>query len=532
MTDLHILADRLLAVRHRLDPLDDAFAILNRNTCGLPGLTEQFIYESVVELERIENQLEEIKNPNFDIEYEIVKSQLNEAKLKCSMRLWGTFVVGYDHSPLGRISGLLPSFRAETNEDKLAFLKILNSVDTYLNSCCNQLINSYTNGRGPLASNVYAAIERWNKIIFNKGADLIPSSFDEELKIACIKIFEVKIIPSILRYCDVLISIADGCRTDEQPGLCHIFDGQRDYVELVKINTDNFAHPKEIFDLGIKEVARIQAEIDVLNAQSTDAFISTDNKYLTESDFMQDLYELINKVEGQFGKAFNFEQISALQIEVIPGHLVNTSPTAYYVPGSGSSSFGTLYINPTSMVGEPRGSVDAVIYHETLPGHHAQFEYIRKLSIPDFRKSSWFNCYIEGWALYVEDLAAELGLYNTINQRLGKINQELFRAARLVVDTGLHYFGWSKQKAVSYLNENTNLSVDKANNEIERYIEYPAQALSYATGKFHLLALRKQYEAFEGKKFNMKIFHHRVLKHGAVPMRALTIKVMNELYRG
>lgn len=536
MTDLHILANQLLMLRRRLDPLDDAFAMLNRNACVLPVLTEQFMLEFSKELEKIERRLSEIKIDDINIEYEIIKSQLYEVKLKCNMRLWGTFVVGYDHSPIGRIGGLLPSLKAVTNEDKVSFLKIFNSVGDYLDSCCNQLINSYANGREPLASNVYAAIERWSKIISNKGNDLIPQSFDEELKLSCSRIFEIKITPSILRYCDVLMSIANGCRSDEYPGLCHISDGKQNYIDLVMVNTDNFAHPEEIFNLGIMEVNRIQTEIDELNggvceasAYSLPVVSEKSENYLTESDFMQDLYDLISNVDIQFENVFNFNELNALNIEVIPAHLASNSPAAYYVPGSGSDSTGTLYINPSNMIGEPRGSVNAVIYHETLPGHHAQFEYIRKLSLPDFRKSSWFNCYIEGWALYVEDLAAELGLYTTKNQKLGKLNQEIFRAARLVVDTGLHYFGWSKTKAISYLTDNANLSVGKATNEIERYIEYPAQALSYATGKFHLLALRKQCETYEGKSFNMKMFHHRILKHGAVPIPALAYKVMSEI---
>lgn len=534
MSELHFLANQLLAVRRKLDPLDDAFAMLNRNGYTLPALTEQFLHESIKELESIERRLSEVEIDDVNIEYEIVKSQLFEAKAKCNMRLWGTFVVGYDHSPLGRIGGLLASLKVETNEDRVSFIKIFNSIDTYIDSCCNQLINSYTNGRAPLASNVYSAIERWNKIIANNGNDLIPPSLDKELNVACKKIFEVKVVPSILRYCDVLMSIADGCRSDEHPGLCYISEGKQNYVDLVKINTDNFAHPEQIFNLGLTETTRIKNEIELLQGNSVESFATDPNKfnnYTSEAEFMQDLYELISKVDQQFENVFSFSAFGAIRIEMIPSHLALNSPAAYYVPGSGNSSAGILYINPSSMIGEPKGSVNAVIYHETLPGHHAQFEYIRKLSLPDFRKSSWFNCYIEGWALYVEDLAAELGLYTTKQQKLGKLNQEIFRAARLVVDTGIHYFGWSKKKAISYLIDNTNLSVSKATNEIERYIEYPAQALSYATGKFHLLALRKQCQVFEGDSFNMTMFHHRILKHGAVPIPALANKVMSEIGR-
>lgn len=531
MTELHILGEQLLSVRRRMDPLDDAFAMLDAASLEMPAFTERFMSECIRELDRIENLLSEVDHEDFNIDYEIIKSQLHEAKLKCSMRLWGTFVIGYDHSPLGRISGLLPSLKAETNEDKVRFLKILNSVDCYLDSCCNQLLSSYTNGRGPLASNIYAAIERWNTIIACKGASLIPESFDQELRYACTKIIEVKVIPSIIRYCDVLISIANCCRSDDEAGLCYIKDGKQDYAELVKINTDNFAKPEEIHKLGLKEVSRIKAEIIALRARhiEEESAVGSDN-YLSEADFLQDLYDLISEVDSQFSQVLNFSEFSALQIEIIPSQLVASSPAAYYVPGNGKNRSGTLHINPASMVGQPKGSVNAVIYHETLPGHHAQFEYIRKLNLPDFRKASWFNCYIEGWALYVEDLAAEMGLYKTKNQAMGKLGQEIFRAARLVVDTGLHYYGWSKKEAVSFLIENANLSPDNAAREIERYIEYPAQALSYATGKFHLFNLRNKYKFIEGKKFNIKTFHHRILMHGAVPLHALSTKVMNELY--
>ncbi|WP_052205937.1 DUF885 domain-containing protein [Pantoea rodasii] len=531
MTELQILGEQLLSVRRRMDPLDDAFAMLDFAVLEMPAFTERFMYECIRELDRIENLLSEVNHEDFNIDYEIIKSQLHEAKLKCSMRLWGTFVVGYDHSPLGRISGLLPSIKTDTNEEKVRFLKILNSVDCYLDSCCNQLISSYTNGRGPLASNIYAAIERWNAIIACKGVSLIPESLDSELKFACTKIMEVRIIPSIIRYCDVLISIANCCRSDDEAGLCYIKDGRQDYIELVKINTDNFAKPDEIHALGIKEVLRIKSEIDALHMRNSEnKLVPVTDNYMSAAEFLQDLYDLISEVDSQFSHVFTFSEFSALQIEVIPGHLAANSPAAYYVPGNGKNSNGTLYINPASMIGQPKGSANAVIYHETLPGHHAQFEYIRKLNLPDFRKASWFNCYIEGWALYVEDLAAEQGLYTTKNQVMGKLSQEIFRAARLAVDTGLHYYGWSKNKAINYLIENTSLSPDNATREVERYIEYPAQALSYATGKFHLFNLRNKYESFEGKNFNIKKFHHRILKHGAVPLHALSTKVMNELY--
>ena len=531
MTELHILGEQLLSVRRRMDPLDDAFAMLDTVSLEMPAFTERFIHECSRELDSIESLLSEVDQENFNIDYEIIKSQLHEAKLKCSMRLWGTFVVGYDYSPLGRISGLLPTLKVEASDEKIRFLKILNSIEGYLDSCCNQVINSYTNGRAPLASNIYSAIERWNAIMSSNGVTLLPEISDPEFRYACEKIFKVKITPSIIRYCDVLISIANCCRSDDEAGLCHIKNGMQDYIELVKINTDNFAKPDEIHNLGLSEVSRIKTEINALNKEhSEQQFESGCDNYLSEAEFLQDLYDLISEVDSQFSQVFTFSEFSALQIAIIPTHLAATSPAAYYVPGNGKSSSGTLHINPSSMVGQPKGSVNAVIYHETLPGHHAQFEYIRKLNLPDFRKSSWFNCYIEGWALYVEDLAAELGLYTTKSQAMGKLSQEIFRAARLVVDTGLHYYGWSKKKAIAYLTENTNLSSDNAIREVERYIEYPAQALSYATGKFHLVNLRKKYEFFEGRKFNMKTFHHRLLKHGSVPLHALSTKVMNELY--
>lgn len=217
-------------------------------------------------------------------------------------------------------------------------------------------------------------------------------------------------------------------------------------------------------------------------------------------------------------------------LTMIPPHLADSSLTVYYMPGNNSGDIGTLSTNPTNMLGVAKGSANAMISHETLPGHHAQFEYARKLSLPDYRKTAWFNCFIEGWALYVEDLAEELGLYNNHEQLKGKLLQELFRAARLVVDTGLHFYGWTKKDVIDYLHLNTHLSKVQAEHEINRYIECPAQALSYATGKFHLKTLRQQCILSERGDFNYKDFHERLLKHGVAPLHAIKKSVLKESY--
>ncbi|WP_025121921.1 MULTISPECIES: DUF885 family protein [unclassified Serratia (in: enterobacteria)] len=541
MNTLTTIGKELLEIRYELDPLDDAFRVLAVKDKVLPVLNDELLSYCNRRLENCINSLSIYTGDMKNIDYYILISQAEELALKLQMRLWGTFVVGYDHSPLGRISGLIPSMETKRDSDKIYFLKILDSVGGYLDSCGEECIRAYLNNRKPLASCVHSAIERWGVILNNNGCELFPEELDDAFLKACHKIYAVSIAPAITRYIEVLQSIVNNCRDDSMPGMFYIENGLQQYVELVKHHTDEFSSPQEIHALGLDEVKRIHENMFLLNPNVQ--FCSNDvtfNRWLSkhqssdvygnEEEFFSDFSNIINNVESMFGAVFNFDGISAINVKKIPPHLADSSPTAYYMPGNDNGDIGTLYINPTSMLGEAKGSANAMIFHETLPGHHAQFEYVQKLSLPDYRKTAWFNCFIEGWALYVEDLAEELGLYKSHEQLKGKLLQELFRAARLVVDTGLHFYGWTKKDAVDYLHQNTHFSEIQAEREINRYIEYPAQALSYATGKFHIKTLRQQCILSMRSEFNYKKFHEGLLKHGVAPLHAIKNAVLKESY--
>ena len=205
-------------------------------------------------------------------------------------------------------------------------------------------------------------------------------------------------------------------------------------------------------------------------------------------------------------------------IKTIPAHQASVAPAAYYLPDLSVEGVGQLHLNFQSWRHTHPWQTEALLHHEAIPGHHFQFSQIATESLNDFERSSWFNSTVEGWGLYAEHLADALDFYTTPDGRVGRLFLELFRAARLVVDTGLHAFGWSFEEAADYLIENSLLSASQAAAEIERYTEYPAQALSYQLGKLSWT------EAIGEPSSSTLTASLPVLRRGIIPVEALLIQ--------
>src|SRR5690349_2979423 len=182
---------------------------------------------------------------------------------------------------------------------------------------------------------------------------------------------------------------------------------------------------------------------------------------------------------------------------------------------------GVYWVNPLGVTERSRTQSETTAFHEGVPGHHYQTTLAADTELPNIRKFAFIDAYLEGWGLYTERLADEMGLYSSDEARLGMLGLDAMRAGRLVVDTGLHAFGWSRQKAVDYLRENTVMPEPEINSEIDRYIEAPGQALAYMVGRLEILRLRAEARAAMGSKFDIRAFHDLVLENGAVPLSTL-----------
>ena len=238
---------------------------------------------------------------------------------------------------------------------------------------------------------------------------------------------------------------------------------------------------------------------------------------------MKEVAYLMKRIEGQLPGLFKTLPRTPFGLREIPAYLAPTSTTAYYIlPGGDGTTAGFYYVNTYDLKSRPLYEYEALSLHEAVPGHHLQLALQLELpDVPPFRKWGETTAFVEGWALYAERLGLEMGFYRDPYSNFGRLIYEMWRAARLVVDTGLHALGWTRQQAIDYLAENTALSLLNIANEVDRYIAWPGQALAYKIGELKIRALRQQAEEALGPRFDVREFHDVVLRNGGIPLNVL-----------
>lgn len=328
--------------------------------------------------------------------------------------------------------------------------------------------------------------------------------------------------------------------TDHNAGIWRIPDGDKAYAIALKSNTTTDLSADEIHNVGLSEVARIEAEMDeILIAEGySEGTVSERVKALMADpaqNFPNDdegrqqmldyLVELNEEVMAKAGDYFVTLPDQPLEILRVPEYSEDSAPGGYYNgPALDGSRPGRFYINLKNTTDNPRWTLPTLLYHEAAPGHHFQISVAQKIKgVPLLRTLSPFNAYTEGWALYAERVAAlDMGMYeNDPLGDLGRLQAEMFRAVRLVVDTGMHAKKWSREEAIAYMVEKTGNTEDEVTREIERYVVWPGQATAYKTGQLAILDIRAKAEAELGDKFNLRDFNEMVLMNGAMPLDIL-----------
>jgi uncharacterized protein (DUF885 family) len=340
--------------------------------------------------------------------------------------------------------------------------------------------------------------------------------------------------PAFAREREFLVNQLRGrARSNDQPGLSHVPGGEEAYARLVRAHTSLDLGPDEIHAIGLAEVARIDAEFEELGAAvlgahgraATLARLRSDPElYFRTPDEVREAAEAsLARANAAIAGWFGRLPVAACQVVVMGDHESKHSTIAYYrQPAADGSRPGSYYIN-TSLPGtRPRYEAETLAFHESVPGHHLQIAIAQELDgLPDFRRFDGPTAFIEGWALYIERLADEMGLYSGDLDRFGILSFDAWRACRLVVDTGLHAFGWSRDRAIAYMVEHTALAENNIVNEVDRYIAIPGQALAYKLGQVEILRLRAMAEESLGDRFDIRAFHDAVLREGAVGLRTL-----------
>jgi uncharacterized protein (DUF885 family) len=322
-------------------------------------------------------------------------------------------------------------------------------------------------------------------------------------------------------------------------GVWKLPDGDEFYQQTLKFFTTTDYTPEQIHNIGLSEVERIQGEIlAILTSEGRDvsagffaameALKADPSFYYPDTDegreqILKDYQKIIDEINLGLDSAFAIRPEAGVEVKRIPEFKEKTAPGAYYnQPAMDGSRPGIFYANLYDIKATPKYSMRTLAYHEAIPGHHFQVAIAQELdSVPLFRRFAPFVAYIEGWALYAEQVAWELGFQQNPYDNIGRLQAELFRAVRLVVDTGIHYKRWTREQGIEYMMANTGMAESDVIAEIERYIVMPGQATSYKVGMMKILELRTKAQNALGEKFNLSDFHDVVLKNGAVPLAVL-----------
>lgn len=348
---------------------------------------------------------------------------------------------------------------------------------------------------------------------------------------------ETSVLPGYQHLTEYLQALLPQTTTDA--GVWKLPNGEAYYAYLLKEHTTTDLSPMQIHQLGLAEVARIQQQmLAILQAQGVSGdhvptmmkALGDDPRFLypdtaeARLQILADYKTILADINTRLDGAFNIRPKADMDVQRVPEFSEKTAPGAYYnAPAMDGSRPGVFYANLYNIKATPKFSMKTLAVHEGIPGHHFQIAIQQELQgLPTFRKILPFTVYAEGWALYTEQLMAERGLYQDDPfGDLGRLQDELFRAIRLVVDTGIHHRRWTREQAIDYMAGNSGLAASDVEAEIERYIVMPGQACAYKIGMLKILELRSKAQAALGEKFTLTDFHDVVLKNGSMPIAIL-----------
>ncbi len=320
-------------------------------------------------------------------------------------------------------------------------------------------------------------------------------------------------------------------------GASELPNGKAFYEHRVRYYTTLSLTPQQVHDTGLSEVKRIRAEMDQVIAKTGFKgsfadflqFLRTDDRFYvdTPEQLLKEVSYISKKMDGQLPRLFKTLPRMPYGVKPIPDFIAAKTTTAYYnQPAGDGTRAGTYYMNTYDLKARPLYELEALSFHEAVPGHHLQIAIMQELpDVPSFRRYTYFTAFVEGWGLYSERLGLETGFYQDPYSDFGRLTYEMWRALRLVVDTGMHYFGWTRQQAINYMAQNGALSMHNVTTEVDRYISWPGQAVAYKTGELKIRELRAWATTELGPKFDVREFHDVVLWSGAVPLDVLDANV-------
>ena len=371
---------------------------------------------------------------------------------------------------------------------------------------------------------------------FESFPESVPEEERSRLRETAIELIEEEIVPAYRDYARWFESVyLPACR--ETIAASELPYGEDFYRYRVRLYTTTSMSPEEIHELGLSEVARLRtAMLSIIDELKFDGdfadfleFLRTDPRfYYDDPDELFEAYLATSKrIDPELVKLFGKLPRMPYGLRPIPDSVAPDTTTAYYSrPAADGSRAGYYYVNLYRPEVRPKYEIEVLTVHEAVPGHHLQIALAQELEeMPEFRRYAGFTAFIEGWGLYSESLGDELGLYRDPYSRFGALTYEMWRAVRLVVDTGMHSRGWTRQQAIDFFKENAAKTELDIVNEIDRYIGNPGQALAYKIGQLKILELRNRAEQALGERFDIRAFHDELLGAGALPLEVLEMRM-------
>jgi uncharacterized protein (DUF885 family) len=493
-----------------------------------------------------ENMLSEEEKNSYEIikwEVEVGKQLLKQpANLIPVHQFWGT------HLTMGQYAGGTSAQPFKTEKDYTNFLKRMDKFSIWIDSAMVYMKRGVEKGAVLPKALTEKLIPQFAEMatpniednLYYSSIKLMPATFSDEVKKDLTAKYTAtineKLIPKFNKMAEFLENeYLPASRATS--GIGSLAFGKELYAAYVKQWTTTEMTPEEIHALGLKEVARINSEMEKVKTQVgfkgtlKDFFDYVRNKpelkpFKTPEEVIANFERIHSIIKPNVDKLFSLQPKTKFEIRRTETFREKTASAEYNQGAADGSRPGVFYVPiPDAKEYNTYGDEDLFL-HEAIPGHHFQISLQQEnASLPDFRKYNWFGAYGEGWALYTESLGEELGLYKDPYQYFGMLGNEMHRAVRLVVDTGLHSKGWTREQAIKFSMDNEAESEAGITTEIERYMAIPGQALSYKIGQLKIMELRTRAQAKMGDKFDIKKFHEKVLESGVMPLALLEKKI-------
>ncbi len=554
---LSLITQNYFKEKNDLNPFDGTVVGLNEyNDKFIFEMTDSYRKQQAVFYDKYEKELSKINSEDLSEEeklsYEIIKWETNIGKelLKQQGNLipihqfWGT------HLTMTQYASGTSAQPFKTEKDYRNFLKRMESYSAWVDSAAVYMKKGIQKGMVLPKALTQKMIPQFKDQITAKPEDnlfysaikIIPKEITEDQKLALAKdyasVINEKIMPSYRRMTTFL-------ETEYLPasratsGIGSLPNGKELYAICVKQWTTTSKTPDEIHELGLSEVARIKAEMEKVKTQvgfkgSIAAFCEEVRKrkelmpFKKPEEVIANFNTIHEKIKPNVNKLFSLQPKTAFEVRRTEAFREKTASAEYQQGTADGSRPGIFYVPIPDVTTYNFYGDEDLFLHEAIPGHHFQISLQQEnAALPDFRKYNWFGAYGEGWALYTESLGKELGLYTDPYQYFGMLGNEMHRAVRLVVDTGMHSKGWTREQAIKFSLENEAESEEGIIAEIERYMAIPGQALSYKIGQLKIMELRQKAQEKLKEKFDIKIFHQKVLESGVLPLALLEQKIDN-----